>query len=72
MKNIFKKDYVDINVGTIQQFIDQGRLVPRKDGFTTMRDLVIAGLTHDIRDGIKLLGGEVRMFMTSGFLDILI
>lgn len=55
MKNVFRKNYVPVNVETIQQFIDQGRLVPRENNFTTMRDLVLAGITNNVHDGIKLL-----------------
>ncbi len=61
-------DMAYLNLGKIQQFIDQGRLIiPEPTTVTingiiktipyqlTMRDLYLAGLVSSIKDGIKIL-----------------
>ena len=53
------RDLQIVNLSTIQQFIDQGRLIPKKDGFTTIRDLKNAGLFLTANDGVKILA-DVR------------
>lgn len=47
-----------IPVGTIQNWIDMGRLEPPKDGFLTMKDIVDAGIVNatKVKHGIKLMG----------------
>lgn len=52
-----------INVGTLQDYIDMGRLVPSDKPFT-MRDLVDAGIvkSNSIKHGVKILGkGKERV-----------
>mmetsp|Transcript_19249 Transcript_19249/g.24987 ORF Transcript_19249/g.24987 Transcript_19249/m.24987 type:complete len:289 (-) Transcript_19249:174-1040(-) len=57
----FRIDFDVINVSTIQNFIDMGRLsVPKPDQVgqrvITMRDLIVAGLVRpQVRHGVKLL-----------------
>jgi len=54
---------VPINVGTLQDYIDMGRLVPSDEPFT-IKDLVDAGVTtcSSVKHGVKLLGkGKERL-----------
>ena len=66
-KNSNAQPMVPINVGTLQDYIDMGRLVvteKNKDKPLTMKDLVNAGITKasTIKHGIKLLGkGKERL-----------
>ncbi len=52
--NIFRKRYRVINLGTLQQAIDAGRVDPKKpiDGDTLVKSSVI----KTVRDGVRLLG----------------
>ena len=67
--NVHAEPMVPINVGTLQDYIDMGRLVPPKgtgpdDPTLTLKDLVDAGLTKasTVKHGIKLLGkGSQRL-----------
>mmetsp|Transcript_2095 Transcript_2095/g.2957 ORF Transcript_2095/g.2957 Transcript_2095/m.2957 type:complete len:283 (-) Transcript_2095:437-1285(-) len=57
---------IPLNVGTLQDFVDMGRLVPPgpNDPPLTMKDLVDAGIMKNsvIKDGIKLLAkGKERL-----------
>ena len=60
--NAFKREYDEVNIGTVQNFIDMGRLeCPGPDAMgqrmITMRDLVACGLVKaQVRHGVKLLG----------------
>mmetsp|Transcript_11239 Transcript_11239/g.23657 ORF Transcript_11239/g.23657 Transcript_11239/m.23657 type:complete len:325 (-) Transcript_11239:145-1119(-) len=64
--NVHGEDMVPVNVGTIQDYIDMGRLrVPSSDNGEekeapplTIKDLVDAGITNStsVKHGIKLLG----------------
>lgn len=60
MKNHkFKLDLAPLNIGTVQDYVTMGRLIPdRSDGVLTMRDFVRAGIfpTSSIKSGVKLLG----------------
>ena len=57
--NIFAKDYAELNLQTIQTFIDAGKLDISK--VMTEEVLVEAGIVRRALDGIKLLGkGELK------------
>jgi hypothetical protein len=49
------REMVGLNLDKVQEYINMGRLVVKKDTFTTMRDLYNVGLISRIKDGIKLL-----------------
>ena len=61
-----KTDMVPVNLGTIQDFIDMGRLSP--DGVMTMKDLCDAGIctTSAIKGGVKLLSKGKERLKTPG------
>lgn len=65
--NVHAEEMVPINVGTLQDYIDMGRLpVPAADGDRplTIKDLVDAGITKasSVKHGVKLLGkGQYRL-----------
>lgn len=57
--NIFRKDYVEVNLGRIQAAVDAGKLDSKKpvDAVT----LVAAGVISKARDGVRILGkGELK------------
>ena len=57
--NIFRKDYVEVNLGRIQAAVDAGKLDSKKpvDPVT----LVAAGVISKARDGVRILGkGELK------------
>ena len=57
--NIFRKDYVEVNLGRIQAAVDAGKLDSKKpvDGAA----LVAAGVISKARDGVRILGkGELK------------
>ncbi len=57
-KNIFRKQYNEINVGAVQQAIDAGKLDPA--AAVDVAALVTAGLLRRAKDGVRLLGsGEI-------------
>ena len=63
--NIHAEDMVPINVGTLQDYVDMGRLVPPSspsDPPLTIRDLVDAGITKasSVKHGVKLLAKGMR------------
>jgi large subunit ribosomal protein L15 len=51
--NIFRKDYAELNLGTLQAMIDNGRLDATK--LIDVAALVDAGIITHARDGIRLL-----------------
>ena len=56
--NIFRKDYVAVNIGRVQQAVDDGRLETgaKVDGAA----LIAAGVVSRTRDGVRLLAkGEL-------------
>ena len=56
--NIFRKRYVEVNIGNIQKSIDEGRIDASKPIDTAV--LQSAGLVGKLKDGIRLLGnGDV-------------
>jgi len=61
--NIFANDFVEVNVGRLQQAIDAGKLDAKSpiDG----NALVAAGVLRRLRDGVRLLGkGELSAAVT--------
>lgn len=64
--NVHAEEMVPVNVGTIQDYIDMGRLPVPADGDRplTIKDLVDAGITKasSVKYGVKLLGkGQYRL-----------
>jgi large subunit ribosomal protein L15 len=58
-KNLFSKDYNEVNLGRIQSAIDAGRL-DGKDKIDVAA-LVAAGVVRRARDGVRILGkGEIK------------
>ena len=58
-KKPFRKDYNEINIGTIQQAIDAGKL--EAGATVNVEALVKAGILRRARDGVRLLGeGELK------------
>ena len=51
--NIFRKDYVVVNIGRLQQAVDAGRLDAGKP--VTVAALQGAGVVNNARDGVRLL-----------------
>ena len=45
-----------MNLYTLQEYIEMGRLKPSEDRLLTIRDLVISGVVNRPGSGIKLLG----------------
>jgi large subunit ribosomal protein L15 len=57
--NIFRKQYVVVNVGLIQAAIDAGRIDPKKT--VNAEALKSAGIVSKSKDGIRLLAnGEIK------------
>ena len=57
--NIFRKNYVEVNLGRIQSAVDAGKLDSKKPVDAAM--LVEAGVISKARDGVRILGkGELR------------
>lgn len=57
--NIFKKKYVEINLGKIQEFIDAGRIDASLE--ITQETLLAAKVINRKLDGLKILGkGELK------------
>ena len=56
--NVFRKRYVEVNIGNIQKSIDEGRIDASK--LIDSAVLQTAGLVGKLKDGIRLLGnGDV-------------
>eukprot|EP00605_Chrysophyceae_sp_TOSAG23-4_P000845 GSChrysophyteH1.ASY1.ANO1.936.1 assembled CDS len=53
--NSGRLDFQVVNVGTIQRYIDMGRLRPTKGHMITIRNLVEAGVISRPKEGVKLL-----------------
>ena len=62
---------IPVNVGTLQDYIDMGRLVPSDEPWT-MRDLIDAGITtcSSVKYGMKLLAKGKERLRTPIKLDI--
>ena len=57
--NIFRKDYVEVNIGRIQTAIDAGQLDSKKPVDAAV--LVEAGVISKVRDGVRILAkGELK------------
>jgi large subunit ribosomal protein L15 len=52
--NIFRKNYVEVNLGRIQSAVDAGKLESKKPVDAAM--LVEAGVISKARDGVRILG----------------
>ena len=52
--NIFRKKYIEVNIGEIQKAIDDGKIDPSKP--VDVDALKTAGLVGKLKDGIRLLG----------------
>lgn len=58
-KNVFRKKYVEVNIGRLQQAIDDKRLDAKKP--VDADALIEAGLIRRVRDGVRLLAkGELK------------
>ena len=58
-KNIFRKNFVTVNLDRLQAAIDAGKLDPKKP--VDMATLQAAGLVNNGRDGVRLLAkGELK------------
>lgn len=58
-KTMFPKDYAELNLGRLQEAIDQGRVDAKQPITETM--LQEAGIVAQSRDGVRLLGkGELK------------
>lgn len=73
-KNPNARDLAYLNVGKLQQFIEQGRLVvpgsPEQPAQITMRDLRLAGLVSSVKEGIKLLANDKDTLKTPLHLEV--
>ena len=57
--NIFRKNYVEVNLGRIQSAVDAGKLDSKKPLDAAM--LVEAGVISKARDGVRILGkGDLK------------
>lgn len=62
-KNPFRKHYIEVNLGRVQQAIEAGRLDPKET--VTAETLAAAGVVRRVRDGVRLLGeGELKEGLT--------
>ncbi len=62
-RNIFAKDFSEVNIGRLQKAIDEKRL--DASAKITEETLRKAGLAHKSRDGVRLLGkGEIKAKLT--------
>ena len=58
-KNLFTKDFAEINIGALQKAVDAGKIEAKEP--ITGKSLLEAGLVRRSRDGVRLLGkGELR------------
>lgn len=61
--NIFRKRYVEVNLGRLQQAIDAGRVDAKKT--INGQSLVEAGLVRRLHDGVRLLAkGDISANVT--------
>lgn len=59
----FRTEYTTINVGSLQELVDAGRL--KVDETVTMATLQAVGLSKKAKDGLKILGnGELKAKLT--------
>ena len=56
--NVFRKDYIEVNLGRLQEAIDAGKLNPEKP--VDSAAMLAAGVISKLRDGVRILGkGEL-------------
>ena len=61
--NVFLKQFVEVNIGRLQQAIDAGKLDAKKP--IDAQVLVEAGVIRRVRDGVRLLAkGEIKANVT--------
>lgn len=60
--NIFRKEFVEVSLAKLQQAIDAGRLDAAKP--INAEALLAAGLVRRVRDGVRILGGELTSAVT--------
>ena len=61
--NVFRKQFVEVNIGRLQQAIDAGKLDAKKP--INAQVLVEAGVIRRARDGVRLLAkGEIKANVT--------
>ena len=61
--NIFRKDFNEINVGSLQRAIDEGTLDASKP--VNMETLIASGLVRKAKDGVRLLAkGNLKTKLT--------
>ncbi len=70
--NFRKREFVPVNLGKIQEYIDMKRLVPKEKDFVTIRDLYKCGLIHNIRDGVKLLAHVSYIYIVCDIVNVLV
>lgn len=59
----FAVDYCEVNVGTLQKLVDEGKLDATK--LITIESIIGIGLTKKAKDGLKILGnGELKAKLT--------
>ncbi|KAL7269303.1 YmL10 [Rhizina undulata] len=61
-ENFFSVEMSPLNLGTLQSWIDQGRIDPTKP--ITFKELVDSRCIHGIKDGVKLLARGKETFKT--------
>lgn len=62
-KNIFSKDFNEVNLGRVQQAIDHNKLDAKAP--VTVDALLAAGIIRRIKDGVRLLGqGDIKSKVT--------
>lgn len=67
------KEYQEVNLEKIQEYVEKGKLVPANDKMLNMRDLVLAGIINNPKDGVKLLAKVIHYsFMFVLLLPLLI
>lgn len=57
-RDSFSVDMTPLNLGRLQQWIDEGRIDPTKP--ITFKELVDTRCVHGIKDGVKLLAAVRR------------
>lgn len=64
-KNAHAQPMNPVNLGTLQDYVDMGRLIPSSNGEEiTLKDLCDAGVTSNIKHGVKLLAKGSERFKT--------
>lgn len=60
--NIFRLDYNEVSLDAIQAAVDAGKLA--KDAVVTVEALKAAGLIRRVKDGVRVLGGEISVALS--------